>query len=226
MPSTLKGEGMIIVYAIIGAALNRLRGGWFSDICRRLVPTFEPDTFWRKLTIWGSQQRTQTMRLIWAIPTGLLLWGLTGYAEWLWLAFIVSCFAGYALLGHGAHMVYRIEEIEASWQRKSLQTELMTRWLPFAFGEEPNPSWSEAKLWAYHMIGMGFIGLLRSAIMLSPIWWTEATFAGSFALVLSGLLLGPLYWLGGRIQGSQAAELIVGAFYWSTFYGALGLKWL
>jgi hypothetical protein len=215
---------IVVALALIGAALNRLRGGWFSNICRALVPTLEPDTFWRKVAMWGSQQRTQTMRLIWATPTGLLLWSLTGYAEWLWLAFIVSCFAGYAMLGHGAHMVYRIEEVHHLWRAKpnDPQTELTTRWLPLVFGGAPGPLWPESKIWIYHMIGMSFIGLLRSAIMLSPIWWTSATFAGSFALVLSGLLLGPLYWLGGRIQDSRAAELIVGAFYWATFYLILG----
>jgi hypothetical protein len=205
-----------IFLALIGAILNRLRGGLFTHVAQNIGWT------------WATKQRTTTMRLIWAVPTGLLLWHLTGQNDWFWAAFIASSFAGYAMLGHGAHMVYRIDEIHEFWRTKpfALQTELTTRWLPFAFGENPNALWSERKLWTYHMIGMSFIGLIRSAIMLSPIWWTEATFSGSLALVLSGLLLGPLYWLGGRIQGSQAAELLVGALYWFTFYGVLGLKWL
>lgn len=219
---------MIALLAVIGAILNRLRGGWFSNICRRLVPTLEPDTFWRKLAMWGSKQRTTTMRLIWAIPTGLLLWTLTGQAEWLWAAFIASSFAGYALLGHGAHMVYHMEMIRGLWAGKpnDPQTELTTRWLPAVFGSVPGPTWSVTKVYTYHLIGMSFIGLLRSAIMLSPIWWTEATFVGSLALVLSGLLLGPLYWLGWQARDGETSEVIVGAFYWATFYGVLGLKWL
>ena len=208
--------GIMVTLACIGAVINRLRGGWFSNISRSIG--------WE----WGGKQRTQTMRAIFAVPTGILLWWLTGFESWMWAAFIVSSFAGYALLGHGAHMVYRIDEVHNLWRTKpnDPQTELTTRWLPLVFDGRPNALWPESKLWSYHLIGMSFIGLLRSTIMLSPIWLTQATFVGSLALVLSGLLLGPLYWLGGRIQDSRAAEVLVGAFYWSTFYGVLGLKWL
>jgi hypothetical protein len=121
-------------------------------------------------------------------------------------------------------MIYNMEWIEQGWRERpnDPQTEWTTFWLPAVYGGAPSPLWSVPQIYAYHLIGMNFIGLLRSAIMLSPIWWTEATFAGSFALVLSGSLLGPLYWLGWRIRDGATSELIVGAFYWSTFYLVLG----
>lgn len=200
----------------IGAILNRLRGGLFSNLAR--------EAGWE----WGGKQRTTTMRLIWAIPTGVLLWVLTGFEHWMWAAFIASSFAGYAMLGHGAHMVYDMEMIRGLWRDRpnDPQTELTTRWLPILFNDEsPNALWPENRIVLYHLIGMSFIGLLRSAIMLSPIWWTEATFAGSLALVLSGSLLGPLYWLGYRVQGGETSELLAGGFYWLTFYLVLGTTW-
>lgn len=206
---------LLAALTVAGALLNRLRGGLFSTIARAIG--------WE----WGGKQRTQTMRAIWAVPTGLLLWWLTGQKDWFWAAFIASSFAGYAALGHGAHMVYSLEMIRSLWRDKpnDPQTELTTRWLPLVFGSAPGPSWADEKIYLYHLIGMGFIGFLRSAIMLSPIWWTEATLFGSIALVLSGSLLGLLYWLGYRIQGGETSELLAGGFYYSTFYIVLGTQW-
>lgn len=193
-----------LIFAIIGGVLNRIRGGW-------LKPTL-------------SGGRTQIARLWWAVPTGVFLWWLTAGSLWLLPAFIVSSFVSYAFLGHGAHMIYNMEWIEKGWRERpnDPQTEWTTFWLPDVYGGTPSPLWTVSKIYLYHLIGMSFIGLLRSAIMLSPIWWTEATFAGSLGLVLSGLLLGPLYWLGWRIRDGATSELIVGAFYWSTFYLVLG----
>jgi len=201
-----------IVLAIIGAILNRLRGGLFSELSRKIG--------WE----WGGKQRTQTMRAIFAIPTGALLWVLTGMGTWWMLpALVVSCFAGYALLGHGGHMVFNVDEWVKQWKTNANLTEITTEfWLPALFGGRPQPGWTIARVTLFHVLGMGFIGLLRSTIFMLPLLLSGTHFYGSLALALSGSLLGLLYWLGGYIRDSRVAELIVGAFYWSTFYIVLG----
>lgn len=206
---------MIIVYAIIGGLLNRLRGGLFSNLARRIGWT------------WATKQRTTTMRLIWAVPTGAFIWWLTvGTTNW-WLlpALVASCFAGYAMLGHGGHMVFGVDEWLKQWRTSANVTEITTAfWLPALFGGTPQPGWSIEKVTAFHLIGMGFIGLLRSTIFMLPLLLSGTHFYGSLALALSGSLLGLLYWLGWSMRDGETSELVAGAFYWATFYGVF--TWL
>jgi hypothetical protein len=173
--------------------------------------------------MWGSQQRTTTMRLIWAVPTGMFVWWLTGSEAWLAPLLVVSMFAGYAMLGHGGHMVFNVDEWVKQWKTNANLTEITTEfWLPALFGGRPQPGWTIARVTLFHVLGMGFIGLLRSTIFMLPLLLSGTHFYGSLVLALSGSLLGLLYWLGGYIRDSRVAELIVGAFYWSTFYIVLG----
>lgn len=208
---------ILITLACIGGLLNRLRGGLFSNISR--------DIGWE----WGGKQRTTTMRLIWAVPTGLLLWLLTtGTSDWwMLLSLVVSCFAGYALLGHGGHMVFGVDEWVKQWKTNANLTEITTEfWLPALFGGRPQPGWTIARVTLFHVLGMGFIGLLRSTIFMLPLLLSGTHFYGSLALALSGSLLGLLYWLGWSLKDGETSEVIVGAFYWATFYLVLGTAWL
>ena len=60
--------------AIVGGVLYRLRGGWFSILS-------------------GWKQKTQLMRLIWSVPTGLLLFYLAGGPWYIAPLLVVSVFA-------------------------------------------------------------------------------------------------------------------------------------
>lgn len=207
---------IIVLFAAIGGLLNRLRGGLFSNLARRIGWT------------WAGQQRTTTMRLIWAVPTGVYLWWLIGAGTW-WLlpALVVSCFAGYAMLGHGGHMVFSVDEWVKQWKTNANLTEITTEfWLPALFGGRPQPGWTIARVTLFHVLGMGFIGLLRSTIFMLPLLLSGTHFYGSLVLALSGSLLGLLYWLGWSIRDGETSEVIVGAFYWSTFYIVLGTSCL
>lgn len=92
-----------LIAAVIGGALNRLRGGLFADLARQVHDA----TGWG-VALWLSQQRTQTMRAIYAIPTGILAWYVLGAGPW-WLAglLIVSTFCGQAFFGNGGYLYDR-----------------------------------------------------------------------------------------------------------------------
>lgn len=190
-----------VLAALVGAALYRLRGGGFSAMSRAVG--------WQ----WGGQQRTQTMRLLWSLPTSLL-WAFALNLSWLvTLELVVSTFAGLALLGHGAHMVFDSKYFVEHSKNK---TELLTGfWLPHLFGGIPDSTWNHNRVAAYNIIGMSSIGLARCLITVTPLLVAGETIPAAI-YAASGLLHGPLYWAGWRINGSSAtSECLVGAVSWA-----------
>jgi hypothetical protein len=183
-----------ILAAIVGGILYRLRGGWFSQLS-------------------GLRQKTQLMRAIWSVPTGLLLYFLAGGPWYMAPLLIVSVFASLALYGHGAHMVYDAKQFVALSKNK---TELLTEWwLPQVFGGIQDASWPHWKVTAYNLAGMSFIGLVRNTTAIVPLSAVNEWDALAFALL--GLLHGPLYWAGYRINGtSHTSEVLVGAVTWAS----------
>lgn len=194
--------GITFAAAIVGGALYRLRGGWFSNLARRHG--------WE----WGGKQRTQTMRAIWSIPTACLFTLTLGLSWPVALALVVSTFAGLALLGHGAHMVFDSAYYVTRVPDKG-KTEILTGfWLPAVFGGLPVSTWSHSRVAAYNMIGMSTIGLARNIITAAPLAFAGEPFAAAI-YAASGLLHGPLYWAGWRINGtSHTSEVLVGAMSW------------
>lgn len=185
----------LIAAAIVYGVLYRLRGGWFSNLSRRYG--------WE----WGGKQRSQLMRTIWSLPFAGLIYYLVGGPWWVGLALCVSVFAGLALWGHGAHMVMAPKEFVAFSKNK---TELLTSWwLPEVFGGIPDSTWPLERVQAYNIAGMSFIGLVRNTTSVAPLFGIEPT--GAIIYAFTGTLHGFWYWLGWRIQGSQAAEVIVGS---------------
>lgn len=81
-----------IIAAVIGGILYRLRGGWFSNLARSIGWT------------WAGRQRTQTMRLIWSLPSALLIVYLMSLPSWQIAALTVSFFASMALIGNGDYL--------------------------------------------------------------------------------------------------------------------------
>ena len=182
--------------AIVGGVLYRLRGGWFSILS-------------------GWKQKTQLMRLIWSVPTGLLLHFLAGGPLYIAPLLVVSVFASMALYGHGAHMIFDAKQFIAFSKNK---TELLTEWwVPDVFGGIPDNTWPHWKVTAYNLVGMSFIGLVRNATAAAPLVFVPAAASGAIIYALTGLLHGPLYWLGYRINGKgETSEVIVGAVTWAT----------
>lgn len=193
----------LILAAIVAGALYRLRGGWFSNLSRKYG--------WE----WGGKQRTQTMRALWSVPTGLLLYLLAGGPWYMAPLLIVSVFASLALYGHGAHMVYDAKYYVEHVPPKG-KTELLTEWwLPQVFGGIPDATWPHWQVTAYNLAGMSFIGLVRNATACAPL--AAINEWGALIFALSGLLHGPLYWGGYRINGtSHTSEVLVGAVTWVT----------
>lgn len=207
---------LTLIAALIGGAINRLRGGWFSNINRRIAARLEASGNTGrlyKLTSWLSRQRTQIMRLLWSIPTaGLFAWVL-GLSWLVTLELVVSTFAGLALLGHGAHMVHDAKEFI---EKSAKKTELLTEWwLPAAFGGIPDSTWPHWRVSLYNQIGMSWIGLVRNIITAAPLFVAGHETA-ALIYSASGLCHGPLYWLGYRINGKgETSEVVVGAASWA-----------
>lgn len=203
---------MILTFAaaVIGGILYRLRGGWFGDLMNRLSPRLNG---WpANATAWLGNQRTQIMRAIWCIPTAALFaWSLE-LSPTIGLALVASTFAGLALLGHGAHMVFDAREFLAGKGRTELLTEF---WLPAAFGGIPDATWKHSRVTTYNLAGMSSIGLARNIITAAPLAFAGEPVAAAI-YAASGLLHGPLYWAGWRFNGSShASEVFVGAASWA-----------
>lgn len=190
-----------LIAAVVGGILYRLRGGWFSNISRAVG--------WE----WGGKQRTQTMRLIWSVPTAALFALTLGLSWIVALELVVSTFAGLALLGHGAHMIFDAREFIEKSKNK---TEILTGfWLPAAFGGIPDSTWPHWRVTAYNLAGMSSIGLVRNIITAAPLAFAGEPIAAAI-YAASGLLHGPLYWLGFRVNGKgETSEVIVGAASWA-----------
>jgi len=186
--------GWAFIAAIVGGILYRLRGGWLSILT-------------------GWKQKTQLMRAIWSVPTGLLLYFLAGGPWYLAPLLIVSVFASMALYGHGAHMVFDAKQFIAFSKNK---TELLTEWwLPQAFGGIPDTTWHHSRVTAYNLAGMSFIGLVRNTTAILPL--SPSHEIPCLIYALTGLLHGPLYWLGYRINGrGETSEVVVGSFTWAS----------
>lgn len=88
-----------IIAAVVGSILNRLRGGLFSNLMRALHSSTGST-----VALWLSQQRTQTMRLIWSLPSALLIVYLMSLPSWQIAALTVSFFASMALIGNGDYL--------------------------------------------------------------------------------------------------------------------------
>jgi hypothetical protein len=207
--STLSSLGLVVLAGfVVFGLLYRLRGGWFSNLSRRYG--------WE----WGGKQRTQTMRLIWAVPVGVMLWyGTTPDSEMWYRAFLCIgfVFASLALWGHGAHMVFTITEWQQRWLRGENvgTTEFLTSWwLPKLFGGLPDPSWTDAKLIPYNLAGMTFIGLVRNLTAMMPFVILAPQMALWYTLL--GGTHGLLYLLGEYTPrpkdytGGEVAEFYVG----------------
>jgi hypothetical protein len=206
--------------AIIGAVLNRIRGGWGKE------------------EYLGGH--SNLAKLVWAVPTGILLFLVTTPNTEMWYRaglLIGSVYMSYALLGHGAHMVMVFNEWKVAWAqgKKPQATELVTRgWLPALFGGQPDATWSETKFHLYHLLGMGTIGVLRSLIMVLPVIIIEPR--ASLLFALTGVFHGFNYYFGSFLPFikwrnmstyySQGGELVNGAFMWVSigvlFGGVLG----
>lgn len=74
-----------ILAAVLGSLAYRLRGGWFSQLS-------------------GWKQKTQLMRLIWALPTSSLIVWLSGVPVWMLPILLVSIFTAQALFGTGQYL--------------------------------------------------------------------------------------------------------------------------
>lgn len=169
------------------------------------------------------------MRLLWSLPTGLLLWfAMTPDTEMWYRAILLTVFvfASLALLGHGAHMVYDLneyrkrfytDEYKANPAKSSL--EFVTQgWLPKLFGGMPDHTWSDNKLILFNFTGMTVIGTLRHMIVVLPFCVMAPWFA--FWYVVLGATHAGWYLLGELTPrpkdylGSEVAEFYVGFTTW------------
>jgi hypothetical protein len=217
-----KKSWIAVAGALLGGLLYRLRGGLFKTLAQRAD--------WE----WGGRQPTQLMRLIWAVPTGLLLFfGTTPDTE-MWyraLLCIVMVFASMALLGHGAHMVFDISYWKERWAKgeKINVTEIHTGfWLPYLFGGSPDSSWSNTRYIAYSFIGMGVTGILRNAITMAPFWVMMPWFALWYTLFgtthASCYLLGEYFPKPKDYNRVEVGEFLVGASTWLFIVDVLYLN--
>jgi len=88
-----------LIAAVAFGALYRLRGGMFSNLMRELHASTGST-----VALWFSQQRTQTMRAIWALPVALGIWFSLGLPLWSIPALAVSVFLSMALIGNGDYL--------------------------------------------------------------------------------------------------------------------------
>lgn len=163
---------------------------------------------------------TQGARLVWAVPTGVLVAGLAG--AW-WLVPIVTgtAFAS-QMLAHAAHQRSGVGlEREPDTYR---QTTPLTGWLVAAFGPYDTawPAWRK-ELW--HYAGSSTVEVVRAALIVGP---ALALDPGLGWAILAGLF--PAYGLGWRIpsdlpelqQGSEVAEFLTGAVFFVALMLAAG----
>ena len=164
---------------------------------------------------------TQGARLLWAVPTGVLVAGLAG--AW-WLAPIVAgtTFAG-LLLGHAAHQRSGegVEHEPADYR----QDTPLTGWLEQAFGpyDRDWPAWRK-ELWHYG--GMTTVEVTRVALIVAPALAFDPGLAWA---ILGGLF--PAYYLGWRTpsdvpqleQGTAVSEFLTGLVIFLTIILAAGV---
>lgn len=170
---------------IIGGILYRIRGGW--------LPT-------------GS---TTLARLIWVIPTSILLSLVVHFTFinfFIVLIFsIIACWIAYAVIGHSAHMTMGQLPPEQWSPADGNFTEIVTFWLPKIMKRENNRV-------LYDMIGMSFIGFCRGLLISLPlVYFNPLTLL--FAPI--GLLHGPVYYLSWKIgPKTEGGEVATGFYTW------------
>ncbi len=134
-----------IIAAFIGGALYRLRGGWFSMLSRRYGWT------------WGGQQRTQTMRLIWSIPTACLMTYGSGAPWWMALVLTLTNWIALALFGTGQYIPDVPLRREPDWlglARNALASVFLVLYAPIMFVAYTLSGACHALLyWVGHRIG-------------------------------------------------------------------------
>ncbi len=152
---------------------------------------------------------TQGARLVWAVPTGVLVAGLAGV--W-WLAPIVAgtTFAG-QLLGHAAHQRsgQGLDHEPAEYR----QDTPLTGWLAEAFGPY-DPAWPAWRKEAWHYAGSSTVAVVRTTLIVAPALVFDPSLGWA---ILAGLF--PAYAVGWRTpsdlpyltQGSEVAEFLTGA---------------
>ena len=151
---------------------------------------------------------TQGARLLWAVPTGLLVAGVAGV--W-WLAPIVaaSSFGG-LLLSHAAHQRSGDDlDHEPAGYREETP---LTSWLEPVFGPYDR-AWPAERKELWHYAGMATIEVTRIALIVAPALAFDPSLAWA---ILGGLF--PAYFIGWRTpsgvpeleQGTAASEFMTG----------------
>jgi hypothetical protein len=164
---------------------------------------------------------TQGARLVWAVPTGVLVAGLAG--AW-WLAPVVAgtAFAG-QLLGHAAHQRSGagLEHEPAGYR----QDTPLTGWLTAVFGAY-DPAWPAWRKEAWHYAGSSTVAVVRAALIVGPALALDPVLAWA---IPAGLF--PAYVVGWRVpsdlphleQGSEVAEFLTGAMLFLALMLAAGV---
>lgn len=156
---------------------------------------------------WG----TTVNRLIWSVPTGLMIGLVSSAPLYMVPICVLACFLALVATGHSAHMgAYHTTPVpgDGEW------TETATHgWLPKLVDRTKHLS-------IYNGIGLVAIGLMRISIMLAPVvaWEPYSAYA---------LLLAPIhalaYFLGwyiydktGKSEPLVWSEILWGAAQWAT----------
>jgi len=163
---------------------------------------------------------TQGARLLWAVPTGVLVAGLAG--AW-WLAPIVAgtTFGG-LMLGHAAHQ--RSGDGLDNEPPEYREDTTLTGWLAEAFGPY-DPAWPAWRKELWHYAGMTTV-VARVTLIVAPALAFDPALAWA---ILGGLF--PAYVVGWRTpsdvphveQGSEMSEFLTGAVLFLTLMLAAGV---
>lgn len=188
---------------IVGSLLNRLRGGWFKSLTAG-------EHWWN-----GSI----ACKLLWAIPTGILLFVLTTPDTNMWyriVLLVLSSYCAWAFWGSGAHSIMSKYLWVRLWETggKAEITENYSFWLPWVI-DPPTRDSPEEDFWVYHMTGKSVEGIVRMATTVLPICILAPE--ESLWVVLSGVVWGPLFWASWQFSdtdGWKIGEILTGWWTW------------
>lgn len=194
-----------IVLGIVGAFLNRLRGGWLKDLL--------------------NTNSTIACRLTWAIPTGILLFVLTTPDTQFWyraLFLVLSSYLAWSMWGSGAHSIMSKDAWINVWKTGNTPdvTENYTSWWLPQLITPPNANSPVTAFWIYHTIGKSAEGVIRMLTTTLPILVLSPVEAG--LIVASGLLWGPIFlvsWWITDTKGWVYGEWGTGFLTWLTIVG-------
>lgn len=181
------------IAGIIGAALYWVRGrGW----------------------PWG----TTVNRLIWGIPTGLLIGFLSGAPLYLVPVLMLTSTLALIVTGHSAHMgAYRSIPTPGDGEWSETATHW---WLPSIINRERH-------LALYNAVGLTAIGLMRLLVMILPLLWFDLY---SLLLLLAAPFHTVSYFVGwyvfdrtGRSEPLAWCELLWGYTQWAAIALCFGL---